>query len=991
MSDFFISYAREDQAFVRRLHEALSEHKRQTWVDWRSIAPTAEWLKEIYSAIEAADAFIFVISPPAINSRVCKLELDHAVNLGKRLIPIVCCESREEAIPEPLAKLNWVLMRESDDFASGVAQLLQVFDTDIEWVRAHTRLLVRANEWQANKRDNSFLLRGSDLAHAERWIAHGETRKDPVTTALQTQYLFESRRAATKRQHRTLGAVGFALVLTIGLAIWAYIERGTALYTLAQSDFFQGLKLIEAKDTPAALAYLARALRNNPTHNGAAARVQSLLTQRRWMAHERRVDFTEQIIKAVFLPDRKKLAIASKHGIWVLELVANQQRLIRTFEENVENIAGASRDVIVVTTSSRRLLCDLNGEIVWSEPRKVGRGPQTQTAPVYRVSRDGFFVASANPGVVLYKQVPTGNVIRRIRVPDGTVTKLDFSEDGGTLLIYTTQGSHLVNLTDGSTTGFISEARYCFLHTPCHLSPDGSAFVYEDERRRVMLKDLKSQNPPVELLRLLGTSSGLFNLSLFGPNSQHLFVAATTALGQTQVQLFRSPLGSTRMERIISEPEAVRDAAYHPSGRFLALAAGNDVLFVNTEDVKTNAFEPIHFDDRVMTVGFHATDDLLLTLSGVHVDLWDVRAKGNSLNKFQVDARGMLGFGVHEDQLYLASPGMVTLMDLQSGSVVRQLPVDIGLNHIPSRFVEVGKHPAKIHGAAGKLAIPKPNQLEIYDLLEGRLVTNISVPWKEYDVAFSRNGKQVVVFVRYGNKVLVLDLKGTRSQWLENLSHQVGGAALSADGKLLALFGREGIEMRSLPDGDILRSVDGAVIDADFSPDGRFILVHHYDEGRRRPRIWTANLSRPVSRLFGWDNYDVNRARFSDNGELVIFEISRYVTRRDTVKGAIILESRSFQPVTDIVETESAFSLFAVSQNGAWNVEFEGRDLPYKKTENDFSTIVPRPFLQQPSAKILSSLAQIAEDTGGMRLTSENVLVTIDPDNRKMAYTKLFQ
>jgi WD40 repeat protein len=988
MSDFFISYAREDQAFVRRLHEALSEEKRQTWVDWQDIPPTAEWLKEIYSAIEAADAFVFVISPAAINSRVCQLELDRAVNLGKRLIPIVC-QSPEEAIPEPLAKLNWVLMRESDDFARGVAELLQVFDTDIDWVRAHTRLLVRANEWDTCKRDASFLLRGSDLANAERWIANGATRKDPVTTALQTQYLFESRRAATKRQRRTLGAVGFALALAIGLAIWAYVERGNALYTLAQSDFFEALKLIEGEDTPAALAYLARALRNNPAHNGASARVHSLLSQRQWVAHHRRVDFTQHIIKAAFLPDHKNMAIASRHGLWALDLATHRQRHIMNFAESIENIRGISGDVIVVTTSSEQLLCDLNGRVLWSERRRVGTGPQI--TPVYHATRDGFFVASAEPGGVLYKQLPHGNVVHRIQLPDGSVQKLDFSEDGGTLLIHTDQGSHLINLTDGSTTGFISDTRACRLLNPCRLSPDGTAFVYEHEKHgHVVLKDLKSQNHPVDLLPLIGGSSGLFDLSLFSPNGEQLLVAAAAPIGKTQIQLFRSPSGDKLMERILSEPRAVRDAAYHPSGDFLAVAGRNDVLFFNTKDLQGNSFEPMHFDEPVMTVSFHPTADLLLTVSGVHVDLWDIRRRGKSA-RFQIDALGMLGFEARENKLYLASPGMVKLMDLQSGSVTRTLPIDIATGHLPRDSSESTYHSvAKLHALTDKIAIPKPGRLEIYDLFNGHRVTGISVPWKDYWVRFSKSGNRVVAYSRGFDRVLVLDVKESRFQWLDNLSQEVHGAALSSDGKLLALCGHERIEIRSLPSGDIRASLNGAVIDADFSTDGKLIIVHHIDEGQRGPKIWTANLSTPVSRLFSWDDYHIDRARFSDNGELVIFEISRYFNLRDTFKGVIVLETRSFQPVTDIVQAESISSSFAVSRNSAWTAEFDTGDRPYEQTGNTRATIVIRPVLEPPSAGILSSLAQIAEDTGGMRLTSENVLVTIDPSDRKRAYTKLF-
>jgi hypothetical protein len=55
MADVFISYSRKDTDFVRRLHEALGERNRDTWVDWEDIPPTAEWLEEIYSAIESRD------------------------------------------------------------------------------------------------------------------------------------------------------------------------------------------------------------------------------------------------------------------------------------------------------------------------------------------------------------------------------------------------------------------------------------------------------------------------------------------------------------------------------------------------------------------------------------------------------------------------------------------------------------------------------------------------------------------------------------------------------------------------------------------------------------------------------------------------------------------------------------------------------------------------------------------------------------------------
>ena len=63
MAEVFISYAREDQGFARDIHAALQKVNRDTWIDWRSIPDSAKWRAEIFAAIEAADNFLFVISP----------------------------------------------------------------------------------------------------------------------------------------------------------------------------------------------------------------------------------------------------------------------------------------------------------------------------------------------------------------------------------------------------------------------------------------------------------------------------------------------------------------------------------------------------------------------------------------------------------------------------------------------------------------------------------------------------------------------------------------------------------------------------------------------------------------------------------------------------------------------------------------------------------------------------------------------------------------
>lgn len=72
MAEVFISYSRKDKDFVRRLGDGLVAHNREAWVDWKDIPLTSEWQQEILRNIEAADNFIFIISPDSVASGNCR-------------------------------------------------------------------------------------------------------------------------------------------------------------------------------------------------------------------------------------------------------------------------------------------------------------------------------------------------------------------------------------------------------------------------------------------------------------------------------------------------------------------------------------------------------------------------------------------------------------------------------------------------------------------------------------------------------------------------------------------------------------------------------------------------------------------------------------------------------------------------------------------------------------------------------------------------------
>jgi len=67
--------------------------------------PPTAWLAEIYRGIEAANTFLFVISPDLAASKVCTLEIEYAVKYNKRLVPVVWQET--DNVHPSVSAHNW--------------------------------------------------------------------------------------------------------------------------------------------------------------------------------------------------------------------------------------------------------------------------------------------------------------------------------------------------------------------------------------------------------------------------------------------------------------------------------------------------------------------------------------------------------------------------------------------------------------------------------------------------------------------------------------------------------------------------------------------------------------------------------------------------------------------------------------------------------------------------------------------------------------------
>ncbi|MEO1297677.1 MAG: TIR domain-containing protein, partial [Cyanobacteria bacterium J06636_16] len=203
-SDVFISYSRADADFARRLNEALQFHGKVTWFDQESIASGTDFQQEIYRGIESCDNFLFVLSPRAVQSTYCADEVEYAVRLNKRLIPLLYCPVEAESVHHELSKIQWIDFNQAHgDFYVNLGELIRTLDTDRDHVRNHTRWSRRALEWHQTDRSSDLLLRGSEFALAEGWLNDAaKYSKAPTPSALHRELVEASRLAIQAERNR---------------------------------------------------------------------------------------------------------------------------------------------------------------------------------------------------------------------------------------------------------------------------------------------------------------------------------------------------------------------------------------------------------------------------------------------------------------------------------------------------------------------------------------------------------------------------------------------------------------------------------------------------------------------------------------------------------------------------------------------------------------------------------------------------------------------
>jgi hypothetical protein len=200
----FISYSRANSAFASELAEGLDyDGGFETYIDKRDIHEGEDWKTRLGSLIAGSDTIIFLLSVKSATSPICVWEAEEAVRQSKRILPLQIEDLGSITAPPQLSSLNYIIVDTDQSgrphsFMRMLTDLRRVLNADVSWLREHTRLLGRAEEWNTAGRTANRMLLGGDISQAKSWIEN-QPKDAPGPTDLHHDYIQASEQAEVER------------------------------------------------------------------------------------------------------------------------------------------------------------------------------------------------------------------------------------------------------------------------------------------------------------------------------------------------------------------------------------------------------------------------------------------------------------------------------------------------------------------------------------------------------------------------------------------------------------------------------------------------------------------------------------------------------------------------------------------------------------------------------------------------------------------------
>lgn len=789
----FISYSRRDAEFVGVLSASLSARGYDVLLDKEDISAGEAWRERLEQLILQADVVIFVLSPASVASEVCDWETRRATELGKRLIPIAWRPIGEVAPPPQLSRLNYIFMETDAVFDAGLSKLCEACDIDIQWVREHTRMVERAAYWEAAGSEAAGLLRGQELAGAERWLARrtGQAPEPPPTlveylrlSRAEERASLERERANVKRTQRLQSSIAVVLIVA------ALVVGGGGIVV---ARMLSGIGERSARS----LASLAQAESNVGNFDAAARYARSGLRGADWPLIGFRAETAEvQLRRALSGPLLHAVqldacaAFLAVHTGRVGDGRPEERRSGEGHSQNGLTAAAVSEGVLVMQLG--------NGEVI---ARFADLGRIVAAA----FSADGTLLATAD-------------VQRRVRIWDietqrergsfehsGVVSRLEFSADGARLLAtsryeFSPYGEVAPEITASTSVFDLAGRRLRTFSNAAFasFSPDGSHVLAIAGASSARIIDVRGNAAPVIL-------AGHFHSVTAAAFSADGARVATLALDQA-ARVWDARNG--RLLRVLPNLSGFMDlVAFAPAGDRVAIATNTNIVLWNW--VSEERVELAGHESGITSMRFSRDGARLLTGSrDSTARLWDVRG-ANTLTVLR-------GHAAAVREVFFARDEQAVMTSARDGAL-------------------------RVWSARND------TQLAVLRGDEG--VT----PWRVERVAYSADGRFIASVGDDDNTVWLWDVRNDmRLSLLRGHGARVLQLAFSPDSQRLATGDAKGAVMLwSLPAGARTHALHGhsaTIFDLAFNRDGSELVTA---SGDMTARIWSVSTGRERGILRG--------------------------------------------------------------------------------------------------------------------------------------------
>jgi WD40 repeat protein len=890
MADVFISYSRKDKSFVQALHTALGKQNREVWIDWQDIPLTADWWQEIEAGIEAAESFVFVISPDSIASKICCKEIAHAVHHHKRLVPVVWRDDFEvERVYPTLRKHNWLFFRSQDDFDTALRSLLQAIDTDLDHVKQHTRLLTHAIEWQNKDKNSDLLLQGSELEETIQWLTKN-AEKQPRSTELQREYVNASRiakiagqEAEIQRQkaeiakqkklrqatNAALIAVMSGLVIATGLGIFAFRQYQTAesnrkiakvneikALSTSSNALFHSNQDLEALVTALKAVSLVKSSpwADSETQN----QVRSTLQQAIYGAQEQnRIEGKPGVSIANFSPDGTIVAMGNAQGDVKLKSVDG--KTIQTLKGHSDLITGLSfsPDGKMLITASQ------DGTIkLWSIDGKELKSFEMKGAAGIRFSPDGkAFAFSTSIGAIKLWSLEGRELLNLRSVypndlalsPDGKTVPSELrgaliaAAVGKTVKLWDLQG-RLVQTLKGHKSDVVS----------IRFSPDGKTIATGSIDKTVKLWSRNGRL--VRSLRegSLAADSNLISRVQFSPDSRLL---AITTYGRT-IELWQ--MDGQKLKTINEMNSQAMSVTFSPDGKTITSASWEGKIRVwNLQNQQLKTLSENNFD-AINEIEF-SPDGKLIAIAGQNGRVKLLKRSGQEIKTFAAHENTVtqLRFSPDGKTLLTSSDGYTTYPDspLKLWSVEGRL-----LKTFRGQTIGIRELSLSPDGQSMVTSGYEESVLRVWSLKDQKFQIFRGSEAPINSAQFSPDGRTIVSADERGN-IKLWNLKGQVLKTWKGHSDWISVVRFSPDGQRLVsgsndttikLWNLNGHELK------ILKGHTAAIQNLEFSPDGKTLASTSTD---KTIKLWNLE-GQELKTIEGKDTADISSIAFSPDGQL---------------------------------------------------------------------------------------------------------------------------